>query len=473
LVISGELKAQRDLPLRIELETTKKNAVYHLKSVENHGCFIFFKGQTISKDSTIWLFTLLDTNLIKKKSFPIPLPSKIQYITSAYSDNVAWFLFQEQKNKKSPITSYILSINLINASVNIEKNALISDPNIYAMHQFENFLLFNTKKKDEEKIYVYHLFSKRFSEIETPSPIYSVEFQQIDTFNHRIFIGLQISTSRFMMLELNKNGAVEQELFFPKINENSYHTARLAVADSLSTLIIGTYSINQGRTTNNFQSGIYTLLYKDDKFQQPIFYNFTQLETRDSSSKKNNKSLNLLLAVGDIAVDSKQEQFTLTGEVFNPEYRHSTYNYFDDNLFYSPYSTTFIGYRYVNVYVTTFNKNGELLWHHYLPFENILTQRVTVHVKVFYEGENAVIYYPFNSNLNFTRVHKYEVLDKMATIPIETLHYKDVIKYSQKLKIENWYQNNFLISGYQYINNNSKAYKSKRFVFFINKLRYQ
>jgi len=65
------------------------------------------------------------------------------------------------------------------------------------------------------------------------------------------------------------------------------------------------------------------------------------------------------------------------------------------------------------------------------------------------------------------------VLDKTTSIFIETSRKNDIIEYSEKLQMENWYENNFLIHGYQYLKNNSKNNKGKRYVFFVNKLRYQ
>ena len=48
-----------------------------------------------------------------------------------------------------------------------------------------------------------------------------------------------------------------------------------------------------------------------------------------------------------------------------------------------------------------------------------------------------------------------------------------MVEYSRDLNMYNWYDNKFIISGYQQIVNNSKSAKGKRYVFFMNKLEYR
>ncbi len=247
----------------------------------------------------------------------------------------------------------------------------------------------------------------------------------------------------------------------------------MSILDSNSALIIGTYNMIQDKYTDNLHSGLYTLQFQEGEMQSPTFFNFTQLRTRDSSSIQSTKpfNLNLQLLVGSLSTNNLQ--YTLTTEVYYPEYTQSGYSSYDPYGYNMPSSPVFTGYRYVNAYVTTFDKDGQLLWHHYIPFENMLTPRLITRVQLFFENENAVIFYPYNSDITYTRVHGNRVLDKTTTIFIETSQKNDIIEYSKKLQMENWYENNFLIHGYQYLKNNSKNNKGKRYVFFVNKLRYQ
>ena len=63
-----------------------------------------------------------------------------------------------------------------------------------------------------------------------------------------------------------------------------------------------------------------------------------------------------------------------------------------------PSSPVFTGYRYVNAYVTTFDKDGQIA---VAPLYRLrmLTPRLITRVKHFFENQNAVIFYPYNSDI--------------------------------------------------------------------------
>ena len=62
-----------------------------------------------------------------------------------------------------------------------------------------------------------------------------------------------------------------------------------------------------------------------------------------------------------------------------------------------------------------------------------------------------------------------QVLSPQTTIPIELTNKTDILEYSSDVSMQHWYDNKFLVSGYQYIKNTQRG-KGKRYVFFLNKL---
>lgn len=91
-----------------------------------------------------------------------------------------------------------------------------------------------------------------------------------------------------------------------------------------------------------------------------------------------------------------------------------------------PASTSFAGYRYINAFITTFDKDGNLLWDNYLPFTNLLTFRLAQRVSLFFINQDAVIYYPYNSYLNYTMVNGYEIKRPLTTIELESKNKKEI-----------------------------------------------
>ena len=114
-----------------------------------------------------------------------------------------------------------------------------------------------------------------------------------------------------------------------------------------------------------------------------------------------------------------------------------------------------------------------MLWDYYFPFGNILTRRLARRVSLYYAPYGTAIFYPYNSGLTYCLIDGYNLVEQTETIPIECLYKKDVVEYSRDINMYNWYDNKFVITGYQSIVANGKGNKGKRYVFFINKLEYR
>lgn len=216
--------------------------------------------------------------------------------------------------------------------------------------------------------------------------------------------------------------------------------------------------------------------YQNSRLSTPEFFNYTNLHRKkEGEVSQNEQPADLQLLISDIIANDSC--FTLVTEVYYPEYNyHSNYDNMSSYYYssaYSPTTTTFEGYRYVNAYVTCFDRSGNLLWDNYFPFTNILTRRLAKRVLVYYTPYGTVIFYPYNSTLTATLIDGYNVVENISSIPIECNYKKDAVDYSRDINMYNWYDNKFLICGYQHIVNNSKGNRGKRYVFFINKLEYR
>jgi hypothetical protein len=164
-------------------------------------------------------------------------------------------------------------------------------------------------------------------------------------------------------------------------------------------------------------------------------------------------------------------------ELYYPEYTTTTtYNNYDPYSYYGrtpTYTNTFSGYRYVNAYITTFDTAGLLSWSYYFPFQNLITYRLMQRLSAHFLGEETLLYYPFNTYITATLLHHATTIEPLTTINLETNYPRDMVEYSRDARITHWYGDNFLCSGYQYIRNGTKGFKSKRYVFYLNKLRYE
>jgi hypothetical protein len=160
-----------------------------------------------------------------------------------------------------------------------------------------------------------------------------------------------------------------------------------------------------------------------------------------------------------------------TTELFYPEYQYSsssyrTYGYYG----YDPPTQLFVGFRFLNAFILEFDTDGLLLNEWYFPIQEVLTQSLHNLVELYQDHENnTLFYYVNNNNIVSQFMNGKRILSAQASIPIELTHKTDILEYSSNVYIEQGYNNNFLLSGYQYIKNTQRG-KGKRYVFFINKL---
>ena len=89
----------------------------------------------------------------------------------------------------------------------------------------------------------------------------------------------------------------------------------------------------------------------------------------DKGVRNNEQSADLQLLISDIIANDSC--YSLITEVYYPEYSYNS-SYYDNmssyyySSSYAPTSTTFDGYRYVNAYVTCFDKDGNLFHYKYM-----------------------------------------------------------------------------------------------------------
>lgn len=474
------LSAQSDAPLRIELPTAQDADDYHFALMGNEGLLVFYEGLQLNKDSMEWVIMAYDTNLQRQYVFNIILPPKAVFRQSYYNQGKLFILYQEVVGKKESPKTYVSEVNIAGRTAQLHVMQGIPGFEIATVKAVENHVVFSIINDNSYWIYFLDTQTDNLQQFYVQNAaIISEQFIEIDSINKKVLLGLGLlySSKIAMMavLETNYSGKLLKQVPLPSYEGYYYNTVRLKLVDSSHALIMGTYNLASSKKTGFYHSGVYTLTYDNSIMGNPEFYNYTNLHREDSVSKKKEQALDLQLLVGEII--SNDSSYSLITEVYYPEYNYSSgYNNNSSYYYgsgYNPTTTTFAGYRYINAYITCFDKRGKLLWDHYLPFTNILTQRLARRVSVFYTSFGTAVFYPYNSNLTYSLIDGHEVLENSMTVPIESNHNKDMVEYSRNLNMYNWYDNKFIICGYQYIVNNSKGVKGKRYVFFINKLEYR
>lgn len=482
LFLSLQLTAQQDAPLRIELETLKDHQDFHHNAAGRHGVFVSYEGASQNPDSSEWVCLHYDTNLYKDYHFTVTLPAFTAFAGSAVTDNFYYLLLQKSFPKKEPVQTFLITVDLNTKRYKTEAIPDFQNGNINYLYAVDNHLVaVSSSSNKQDSIFFYHCQDADALSLGDIFP-YKMEFCVADTFNHRWLFGLKEYKG-------NTDGEIflcQYDLLSKKVNVRSflsasptkgdylYNSARAIVLSPDSTLIMGTFNTLQDKSSTHLHSGVYTLMEHHLDLDTARFYNFTNLKAAlsEGESRVTANNLNLQLLVGNTGHNGSQ--YSLVTEVFYPEY---DYTYTGYNDFYGGYTSvpreTFAGYRFVNAYVTTFDRSGTLLWDNYLPLNNIITQQPYKRVCVHYIGEDALIYYPKANRVFYTLVNGYNVMEKTDYFNIETNQSRDLVDYNIDTRLEHWYDSNYLVSGYQYIVNKGRGAKAKRFVFFLNKIIYE
>ena len=475
------LFAQSNEPIRVELEAVKDQDDYNFAQAGSDGAFVFYEGNSNIPDSSKWVFVHYDTNLVKDYHFLINLPTQIEFISHSKSNNYIYFFFQKRLPKKEPLQSFLVTVDLQTNQYNLQALPVLKNRDVSKIFAIDGQLVLVANGNRQDSIYFYHQEQNDMLSVGDIFP-YRFEFCAPDTFNHRWLVGLTQARSEpgndMFLYTYDYTSQKAGIQVFPVPNnakgDHTYNSARAIAICKDTALIIGTYNTMKDRYSSNMHSGVYTLMLHGDVFDSARYFNYTNLKSLNSGNATPSKysNLNLQLLIGNITTDGKE--FAFSTEVIYPEYSYNYTGY--DNFYGSPGSgttTVFNGYRYINGYITSFDTTGNLLWDYYFPFSSIILMAAEPLLHVDFTPDGTVLYYTRNNRIISTLVDGYDIVEKMTTIPIETNYEHDAVDYNRNTKIEPWYGKHYIVTGYQYIMNRNRSGKGKRYVFFMNKLKYE
>ena len=201
---------------------------------------------------------------------------------------------------------------------------------------------------------------------------------------------------------------------------------------------------------------MYSILYENGSFSE------VELLPYDPVTKSQSEVLYL---PGRLFRDSTHVAFVT--ESFYPEYRYSTtYSYGVPTT-----EPIFMGYRFLNADVHIFDKEGHPAGKYSFPFDNMLVTNLTSHLRVAFT-KAGILFYHLQSEYLVTMLTDRElnILDPIRSTTLFPQQNKEnPVVYTTALWP--WYDDYYLLSGYRFRSGGSS--KTRRPVYFINKLRYQ
>jgi len=480
LILNSQLStlnsfAQADPPLRIELESAKDQQDYKFISLGNQGVAVFYKSAILSLDTAQWVFLHYDTNLVRINTHKLKIPNLCQFMAADFSKDKLYLFLQKPAHKKDTLRNYLLEWNILAENFQLFDLQNYKHPFVSSIKVAEDYLFITVHDPKAMAIIYYNFKNHTKQAIQfTDDEIISIESFCIDTSLKRTAFCMFLKNKQGTRAELfvtNYSGNTIARAILPVYPDFVYNSTKISIAGRDSLLLSGGYSLSKDKKTRGSYTGIYNLLFVKNRFSEINSYPFDALLTDDSGlNTRQFSETNLTMNMH--VTQSNGNIFAIT-ELFYPEYQYTTsstsyrgYRYYG----YDPPTQIFAGFRFLSTYILEFDTQGQLLNNWIFQINNVLTQSLYNLVSLYQDKEgNTLIYYVFLNEITSQFVNGKQILTPQAAIPVELMSKADFLEYSSNLSMQQWYNNNFLLSGYQYIKSSQRG-KGKRYVFFINKL---
>lgn len=499
--------SQKASVVRMEVPAALEAGAFHLEILKQDGIMIFYESNEISDaGQRKWYFGLFDTQLNQVWLKFIPLSDGIQYVKSVRNGILIHFLFRSIKSGKSPNDFYeIVTYNtkgevFSNISGTIPKDAELSG---FEAIEDKACLGLNLKKDNTDVLFI-NLNNGEIvvQSIESENESY-IETIDVDQVNKYFYVAVKyIKDKRYLedkIIRYSSQGVVEKTYLIN--NTESIKTPRDYIIMPLknSTLtVLGTYDIITGRSIDFSKAademdatsaGMFFLQFENDVQTKLNFYDFMSFdniyssmnaremsytkETSDTAgNKKPEKKLSAFFHFNAPSVIELNDQYILSVEIYKPYYTSETR--MDYDFYGRPIPMTyeiFDGYQFYDLIIASLSKKGDLNWNNDFEIKGMKTYFLKKQVAVFPDDEFLSMAYINNGKIYSQTINAAADLNKEETT-IESQFAKDRVSEDENNTIVHWYDDYFLIYGYQKIKNRSLGDQSTRTVFYANKVAY-
>jgi hypothetical protein len=502
-------EAQKLKPVRLEVPGNLKAETYKVVPLESKKTIVFYESSATEEDKRVWYFALLDSKLKQRWLKKVPITDAMVFVKSAKTRKKVYFLFKNFGKTGQDYDVYEIVIydriddhfmslaGSLPRDVEIKDFQVIKDRGCLALNKkgFEADLAFiNLSTGEIEPV---HLDEESGAMIET---LYAdkagsrffvvVKYYNKITFFHDEIVAFDLYGNKKFSLKSDypNNLRLPRNHQFVKVTRNEVQLA-------------GTYDLITGRKPdwkdvfrddnhNAMTAGFFYLKFKDGKQDTLRFYDFMKFGnihyakkgTQVAMTKKNTKSkneqsskkVNVYFFVNNPEVTKLGKQNVFSVELYKPYYVMETRMDYDFYGRMYPYTyEVFAGYEFYDVVFAGFDDNGKMLWNNDFPISDLLTYSLDDHIIIVPDDPLLTLAYVTKGELVSQTFEKSKDISEREKIKIETAFKKDRVMEDENNKIVHWYDEFYLIYGYQKIRNRALQDKSNRTVFFINKVAFK
>ncbi len=507
---------------RIEIPLPSNNAEYFTIPLNNQGVLLLSQ---LNKNQ----FNLLryDTNLDLVWSVNGTIDGGLDYVKHSYDGKNLYLLFSRYRSN----VYEVIKVNL--GPGFIEKFQIYSVDRIEVSDFVAvNAAIFIAGVVNTQPVILHTDLVARKTKI-LPSALKNqaeIQSMELDTSTNIVDVTYAVGTKgknfQLVVKSFDEEGKPINQLALDTQEEFAMMNGRLNQVSDSTQVIIGTYGHKNtiGTSRGPTSQGIYFGKLLDNEVTDLNFYSFTDFKNffnylsekqrlkqekkiQDKKEKGEDLRLDYRFLVHDIV--KQGDNYVVVAEAFYADYKYnnnyspfgmgSMYGMSPWNTFYNPYrwgwgyyglyspfssyyspwgygnrnygsQQTFDGWIYTHAIVVCFDAKGKLLWDSSIPLKDVKEAKLIEKVKASIEGDKVTLTFSNKGNIFTQTFLKGEMLTDLTQKPIDTQNEGDVVKRTTADQIDFWYNNYFLASGYQRINND--ADNAKRNVFYLNKVSF-
>lgn len=491
-LFSSTLFSQITYEKRIEFELGEGYEDSEIIPQKNDGLLMVYRSENSSGKEVEWVYDFYNTNLEIDVSKNISIHKKMSVVSTYTTAEATHTLYRHKSD--FIITTATKSGNELKSV----QGELYKKFNAGSMQVLNDYAYVSGSIKNSPSIMTINWKTGKTNILPIAIGDYktkhtSINNVQVKAKANEVFIFVKGRDSKkeseMFMIKCVDGKIKERASKIGQTGEKNIISISASKIDDNEYLISGTYGVKSTSTS----SGLFFGKLTESKVDFLKFYNFLDLkdflsylpekkqERLEKKKRRKNKkgkefNANYNIADHDI-IKTPENEYIFLGEAYYPTYRTRTHTTFVNGQPVTRTETVFDGYQYTHAVVTKFDAKGELIWDH--SFE------MNPDVKPFYARRFISLFGDTDKSLNMAFVDRKKIHSKSvdyisgdiikdeSSEEIKTGLEGDKTKRSY-LRIDYWYDNNYLIHGSQVIKNkgDNKSNRGKRKVFFMSKVSY-
>lgn len=475
LLVLAFQDADAQVKARVEYPADDEHGDMLMLPIEKQGAAAVYIPKHDRNNEQDFVIDFYDTNLKLKKTEKVKVSPRVDFYRRIYKDGVQYIILTEKRGGCDVVKfdTRTAKANVVKAQ-NDQKKWTIFHPLVA-----EGKMVFGSEigegRNAEEHVGMINLTTgeSRFVKVK-PEKVRNRDFDLKDfaVIDHVIYALMSIKNDIYLK-RIDMDGNVLETICVAKDNQERLLSASISKAGN-GYFMTGTYTTDQkaGRS-----QGIYIAKLGKEGLDFIKFYNYLELnnfteymsdrkkakvERRKAKAEKHDKVLNVNLLMTSHNIMEHNGAYYYVGEAYEPVYRTVRSG--------QMVTSEFVGYEYSHAIIVKFDKQGEKVWDSCFPMH---PSRRPYYVKQFvsvgFQNNQVNAIYGDRKMLvsKFFGDADGSVLKERTKEVLDTDNEDEDVKKASYTDIEHWYDNNFMVYGYQVVKNKTNG--DRRRVFYINK----